>query len=146
MCRYFKEFISTLRFGHKHKIIPFQKSNLVSNDYINKSFDYSSISLLKLEGPLFFGSTELVIDTYNNSQKHKFLIIDATNITTIDLSGIYTLEDLILNAKKNNITVFVFNTNPSIKLILEKVGFIKNIGEESYKESKDFINSLITIS
>ena len=146
LCRYFKEFVSTLRFGHKHKMIPFLESGLISNDYINKDFDYSSINFFKLEGPLFFGSTELFINTYKNSQKHKFLVVDISNISTLDLSGIYALEDLVLNAQKNNINVLVFNTNPSIKSAIDKVGFIKNIGKENYKESKKIINSLVTIS
>ena len=142
----FKEFVSTLRSGHKHKIIPFQKSGLISKESISKKLSSLPISFLRLEGPLFFGSTEPVISAYKNSQKNKLLIIDITNISTIDLSGIYTLEDLVLSAQKNNIIVFVFNTNPNIKSAIEKVGFIKSIGEENYKESKDFIDDLAATS
>ena len=143
---YFKNFVSILKSGHKHKIIPLQKSGLILNEHIPKNFNDLSISFLQLEGPLFFGSTEPVISAYKNSQKSKFLIIDITNISNIDLTGIYALEDLVLNAQKNNITVFVFNTNSDIKSAIEKVGFIKNIGIENYKESKDFINKLAVIS
>ncbi len=143
---YFKDFVTILRSGHKHKIIPFQESELISMESVPKKLNSSTISFLRLEGSFFFGSTEPVISAYKNSQKHKFLIIDITNISSIDLSGIYALEDLVLNAQKNNITVFVFNTNPDIKSTIEKVGFIKNIGKENYKEEKDFINSLGAIS
>ena len=76
------------------------------------------------------------MENYNDTPKHETLIIDMTNVTMIDLSGIYVLEDIIKVARDKGVTVFVSNANVHIKTVLEKVNFIKNIGEENYKDLK----------
>ena len=45
--------------------------------------------------------------------------------------------------KANDIKVFVSNASSDIKKVLEKVNFIKNIGEDYYKDSKEDIIPLI---
>ena len=49
------------------------------------------------------------------------LIIDMSNVTMIDLSGAYALEDLVKSAKTKNIKVTVSNINSDIKVVLEKL-------------------------
>ena len=49
------------------------------------------------------------------------LIVDMSNITMIDLSGVYALEDLVNSAKTKNIKVTISNVNPDIKEVLEKL-------------------------
>ena len=66
-----------------------------------------------------------------------------SKVTMIDLSGAYTLEDLIKNAKIKGIKVFVSNADTHIKKVLEDINFIKNIGEEFYKDSKESMNSML---
>ena len=74
---------------------------------------------MKPKGPLFFGSVEPFIKGYGSSSKHKMLIIDINNITMIDLSGAYALEDLINNLKVKKVRVVLFNTNVHIEKVLE---------------------------
>ena len=62
----------------------------------------------------------------------------------IDLSGAYALEDLIKRAKSDNIKIFVANAKSDIKEILEKVNFIKQIGENCYKDSKASLIPIIS--
>ena len=89
-----------------------------------------------VEASVFFGSIVSLMENYNDTPKHETLIIDMTNVTMIDLSGIYVLEDIIKVARDKGVTVFVSNANVHIKTVLEKVNFIKNIGEENYKDLK----------
>ena len=65
-------------------------------------------------------------------------------INMIDLSGAYALEDIIKNAESKSIKVIVVNANTNIKQILSRVDFIKNIGEDNYKDSKDSIPPIIS--
>ena len=102
------------------------------------------INVLQLEGPLFFGSIVSLMKIYNAAPKHKLLIIDMTSVTMIDLSGIYTLEDIIKVAKNKNIEVFAVNAKSHIKEKLEKLDFIKNIGKDNYKDSKESIMPIIS--
>ena len=136
---YIKEVTSALKSTYNHQIIPFSKSNFVSENHNIEQLDKLPISVLQLQGPLFFGSIEHVINTYANTDKHEILIVDMNNVTMIDLSGAYGLEDLIKNVQSHNIKVFVSNTHPHIEKNLKKVNFIDNIGKDFYKDSKESI-------
>jgi len=136
--RYIKEVRLTLKSKYIHKIIPVTKS-----DFFKKEHKNLPISVLCLNGPLFFGSVESLTKIYSTAPKHEILIIDMSNVSMIDLSGVFGLEDFIKNRIENNIRVFVFGANLDIKENLEKMNFIKNIGKENYSDSKDYIISLI---
>ena len=133
----FKEIRLTLNSIYKHKIIPISKSDFISKNQDKEDFDSLPVSILELEGPLFFGSIESLINIYTKASKHKILIVDMSSVTMIDLSGIYALEDLINNAKNNGIKVFVLNAKSSVKEVLENVDFIKHIGKDYYMDSKE---------
>ena len=141
--RYFKELQSTLKSDYKHKIMPLEKSDIFITQKNTEEIDKKPISVLQPHGPLFFGSIEYLIDTYSNATEHRFLIIDMSFITMIDLSGVYALEDLIKNLKLKNIKVFVLNESDKIKKILKKIDFINNIGKECYIDSKDSIIAVL---
>ncbi len=134
----FKEVILTFKSTYQHKTMHLSKS-----DFAMKVKDELPVSVLQPEGPLFFGSTETLRKIYIKAPKHEMLIVDMGYVTMIDLSGAYTLEDLINNAKANDIKVFVSNASSDIKKVLEKVNFIKNIGEDYYKDSREDIIPLI---
>ena len=101
------------------------------------------IIILQPQGPLFFGSTEPLINTYISSPKHEILIIDMNHVTMIDLSGAYILEDIINNCETKNIKVIVSNIKPPIMKILEKINFINNIGKNRYKNSPESVIPVI---
>ena len=134
-----KELKITLK-SNLHSILPISESDFISKEE-NEKFEKLQVNILELRGPLFFGSIEPLINIYNMAVKHKILIINMSHITKIDISGIYGLEDLINGAKANGIEVKILNSNSDIKKVLEKVNFIKNIGESNYKNSKNSIIS-----
>ena len=119
------------------------KSQFYSKSSSQNENDNSLVSVLKLEGPLFFGSVVSLMEIYNTAPKHKTLIIDMSFVSMIDLSGIYNLEDLIKVAKSNNVKVLVLSAKSPIKRILEKVNFIDYVGKDNYKDSKESIMSII---
>ena len=123
--------------------MPLEKSDIFITQKNTEEIDKKPISVLQPHGPLFFGSIEYLIDTYSNATEHRFLIIDMSFITMIDLSGVYALEDLIKNLKLKNIKVFVLNESDKIKKILKKIDFINNIGKECYIDSKDSIIAVL---
>ena len=141
--RFIKEIKLTLSSTYQHKIIPISKSDFILKEQNKSELDHLLISVLQLEGPLFFGTVEPLMKNYSKAPKHEILIVDMSCVTMIDLSGIYGLEDLIHNAKAKNIKIFISGANPSIKSILEKVNFIKNLGKDCYKDSKKGIMDMI---
>jgi len=135
----FLKSIKQIRPQYKHKIIPFSKSDFfLKNQNIIESNNLS-ISVLQLEGSLFFGSIVSLMEIYNTAPKHEILIIDMSHTTMIDLSGVYALEDLINKAKTKNIKIFVSSALPHIKEVLEKIDFIDHIGKDNYKDSKESV-------
>ncbi len=135
----FNELILIIKSTYKHKIIQYSNLDLNLNDQQKIDLNKLSISILQLRGPLFFGSKESLVDIYNNAPKHKILIIDMSFVTMTDLSGIYSLEDLVKGAQLKDIMVFVSSANEDVKKIMKNVGFIKNIGKEYYKDSTDIV-------
>ncbi len=136
----FLRFYKELRSTYHHKTIPFSKSDFAPN---GKSTELP-VTVLQPQGALFFASTESLIRIYAESPKHEMLIVDMSCVTMIDLSGAYALEDLIKRAKSDNIKIFVANAKSDIKEILEKVNFIKQIGENCYKDSKASLIPIIS--
>lgn len=53
------------------------------------------IRIFSINGPFFFGSTSQIIDRTSDLIETKVLIIDCSNVSFIDLSGAYALEDMI---------------------------------------------------
>ena len=136
----FLRFYKELRSTYHHKTIPFSKSDFAPNG----KFAELPVTVLQPQGALFFASTESLIRIYAESPKHEMLIVDMSCVTMIDLSGAYALEDLIKRAKSDNIKIFVANAKSDIKEILEKVNFIKQIGENCYKDSKASLIPIIS--
>ena len=144
--RSFKELKSIFQLKYKHRSITLLKSDLIPESWSENKINKFPISIFQPQGPLFFGSIESLISSYESIRNHKSLIIDMSLVTMIDLTGAYALEDLIKTSKKNNIEVFVSNAHPKIKKNLNNLDFIKNIGKNSYIDSKDYALSAISIS
>ena len=64
-----------------------------------------------------------------------------TDVSMIDLSGAYALDDIIKDARSRDIEVFVANAQDDVKSVLEKVNVMRNIGESYYSNSKDLVIS-----
>ena len=138
-----KEILFIIRTNSKHEIISLNNSSLIDNNQKGNMLKDLPISVLKPIGPLFFGSMESLLRTYSTAGMHSMLIIDMSKINMIDLSGIFTLEDLIKSSNSKGIRVLVTGAQASIKETLEKVDFIRNIGLENYQESNINIQSTI---
>ena len=139
---FFKQILLIWKSNYTNKIISLSESSFKLKD--QEKNNEPPINVLQLEGPLFFGSIVSLMEIYNAAPKHKILIIDMTSVTMIDLSGIYTLEDIIKVAKNKNIEVFAVNAKSHIKEKLEKLDFIKNILKDNYKDSKESIMPIIS--
>ena len=101
------------------------------------------VLVLQPNGPLFFATTEKLIQTYSKVKEHELLIIDLSKVTMIDLSGAFSIEDLIIGARKNGIKVLVTDVSSEVNNVLSNLGFIKKIGSENYNKSYNSVTSFI---
>ena len=139
----FFRFIQEVSSTYQHKSISLSESDFAPKGKTKKELDELPVAVLLPQGPLFFGSIEPLMNAYASTAEHDMLIVDMSQVTMIDLSGSYALEDLIKDAVSKNVEVFVANANPHIKKVLEKVDFIKHIGQEHYMDSKRSVIPII---
>ena len=132
-----------LKVRYNHKIIPLSKSEFCLGVKNRNQIDKLPISVLQPGGPLFFASIESLMKLYRTAPKHELLILDMGSVTMIDISGAYALEDLVRSLKINNVNVIISNTQTNIERNLNKINFIKNVGNNNYINSKRHVISMI---
>ena len=92
------------------------------------------IRVVKIEGALFFGSTIAFENEINSLLDTKTLIIDCLDVPFIDITAIFTLQELVSHLNYQNIeTILLLNPEHQKKLL-------------SVDEGKIFDNSIITNS
>ena len=95
------------------------------------------IEVLNLNGPMFFGSIESMDSAYNNLKDKNVLLIDLTNVSMIDLSGAFGLEDLMKKAQWDNIYIVITNAPNNVKNSLQKLQILNNSDFVRYIQNKD---------
>tara|TARA_B100001996_G_scaffold63978_1_gene45985 strand:+ start:157 stop:1881 length:1725 start_codon:yes stop_codon:yes gene_type:complete len=119
-------------------------SSLAGTEYALEGIDKKllknlPVKVLKPSGPLFFGSVEPIIESYGRTDEHEILIVDLSNVSMVDLTGVYAMEDLIKNSMKKNIEVFISGIDSKIEKILQELNFLKDFGISNIKSSKKSI-------
>ena len=130
----FKKIYLTFSSINKHKIIKYENSDFYDGD--SKKTDKFHVSVLQPYGPLFFGTTESLILLHSTLPTHNILIVDMKNVTSIDLTGIYILEDFLNNAKGKDIKFFIANCKSDIKNKIDLLIPNKNLRETNFVNSK----------
>ncbi len=104
-----------------------------------------NVYIKHLDGPLFFGFTSEFVSIANQIPKTaSIIIIDMKNVPYIDQSGLFALEDVILDLNKENITVLLAGIQSQPKLLMKKIGILEKLIPndrvfESTNDSKSFI-------
>mgnify|MGYP001435765760 FL=1 len=105
--------------------------------------DKLPVKILRPQESLFFGTIEPMIEAYSATDEHEILIVDLSNVLMIDLTGAYALEDLINNTMKKNTEVLITGMDPKIEKTLVGLNFVKNIGIDNFKSSKELISPML---
>lgn len=95
------------------------------------------ICVLEPEGPLFFGIADTLYRQADRLIHYDVLIISLARVPVVDLSGAFSLEDLVLLAKKRDTKVVLKGLNASVRRILTELGILKKIGPENIVEDFD---------
>ena len=92
-----------------------------------------------VKGPLFFGSTSDFQALANQIPKTASTVIIRMNrMQYMDQSGLYTLEDILIDLKKSNINVLFVGVLKQPRYMMERVGLIPDlIPDEHIFESFD---------
>ena len=84
-----------------------------------------------IEGPLFFGSTQEIQQLASRIPvQATHAVIRMDNVPYIDQSGLYTLEDVLMDLNKKNVTPLLVGVQNQPKFLLKGVDIIPSIIEE----------------
>ncbi|MCC5013533.1 MULTISPECIES: SulP family inorganic anion transporter [unclassified Legionella] len=111
----------------------------VSDQELQKEFASNGIHILPagllvyaVEGPFFFGAAEsferALISTHTEP---RLLIIRLRWVPFIDITGLQTLEEVIVNFHKRQVRVMLTGANTRVKSKLQKAGIINLVGTEN---------------
>jgi len=102
--------------------------DLLSDDLKQK------VKILSPRGPMFFGAVKQLEETYAAAEDHDTLIIKLKDVSMIDLSGAYALEDLVSSAEKNGKNVLICSAPPHVMKVLESVKVLDRVEQANYFE------------
>jgi len=112
----------------------------LSKDFLEKVF------IKHLDGPLFFGFTTEFLNLSRQIPKSASMaIIRMERVPYIDQSGLYALEDVLIELEKNKITVLIVGIEAQPRYLMRGIGIIdKLIPEnhifESFDECKKWVS------
>jgi len=98
------------------------------------------LTLIKIDGSIFFGSTEHVEQSINRIDEenpdHKIILIVFSSVSTVDLAGFDMLSNIIKKYRKQNKDVYFSNVSPYILEEMQKSGLAEVIGDKHICYSK----------
>lgn len=96
------------------------------------------ILIYEINGPFFFGIVHKFLEVMNEINKsYDVLILDMKNATSIDATGMDALKRLYARCEKHEVKVLLANVKEQPYSVLENMGFIELIGEDSVFQSRD---------
>jgi SulP family sulfate permease len=119
------------------------KAQMISlNHYANGEEDLEKnfgerVKVLKPHGPLFFGSVQQLERTFEKADEYDVLLVKLKDVTMMDLSGAYALENLAEKARDNGKAVVFCNAPEHVKRVLERVKVLDHSGDIHYCEAID---------
>ncbi|MDO4619510.1 MAG: SulP family inorganic anion transporter [Lachnospiraceae bacterium] len=90
-----------------------------------------SISVYEITGPMFFGAASqignIAVDNHT-----KCLIIRMRGVPSLDITAFNSLKEVCEEMKHDGIRVILSHVNPQPMKMMEKAGFIEEIGKENF--------------
>ena len=80
----------------------------------------ASVVLYDINGPLFFGAAQKALSGLTQLRHDiKAVILDMTDVTMMDVTGLVALESIIATMRKKHILLVICNLAPRIRLKLQ---------------------------
>lgn len=104
-------------------------SDLKDENYIDEDLKNHTM-IMHIDGTLFFGSASLIASRIDDVLDNKTVIVDCSNIKSMDISAVFALEDLVLTLKSKNVRVIIIFNNRTVAASTLKLGLRKLIGHK----------------
>ncbi|OHD93167.1 MAG: sodium-independent anion transporter [Sulfurimonas sp. GWF2_37_8] len=101
-------------------------------DSIVKKVIPKGVEVYELDGPLFFGISEKLVDTLISFETMPdVFILRLRHVPMIDAAGLHSLEVLNERLRQNNATLILSGVHKNVHIYLQKTKLDKKIGEEN---------------
>jgi len=121
-----------------HNINPLADEKDIIDDIKDQIF------IQHFDGPIFFGFTSHFKKMMRELPDVSVVIFRMENVPTIDQSGMYAIEDAVLEIKKKGILVILTGIQKQPEDMLRNIRLIPNLIEESHL-FKDFKSAILTL-
>jgi sulfate permease, SulP family len=96
----------------------------------------AGVVIYSIEGPFFFGAAEKLERSLQHIQRRTAtLVLRLGNVPFVDATGIFALEAILADFKRNGAAVLLTEVRPNVLYKLERSGLIDLIGKENVFES-----------
>lgn len=117
-------------------------SDLSKENYIDEDLK-SKTMIMHIDGTLFFGSASQIASRIDDVLDNRNVILDCSNLKSIDISAVFAMEDLILTLKGQNVRGIIIFNNRDVAASTLKLGLRKLIGHKDIAFStEEAINSI----
>ena len=97
-------------------------------DHISKKLVPEHVKVFEIEGPLFFGTADKIVDIIADEDT-EFIILRMRAVTALDSTAMNALEALNKRCKANGVQLVLSHVNEQPLSIMKKSGFINDVGE-----------------
>jgi SulP family sulfate permease len=96
----------------------------------------AGVVIYSIQGPFFFGAAEKLERSLQHVQRRTTtLVLRLGNVPFVDATGIFALEEILADFKRNGAAVLFSEVRPNVLYKLERSGLIDLIGKENVFES-----------
>jgi len=88
------------------------------------------VILYHLSGPVSFGGAKGMMQGLASGGGHKVVIVDFSDVTLIDTSGAFAVEDLLHRAESSGQRVLIAGLKPQGRKVMEGLGILQSVARE----------------
>jgi SulP family sulfate permease len=92
----------------------------------------ASIALFRIDGSLFFGAAERILDRIHAHEGIEVVILRLSQLQLIDATGAHTLTELVTALERRDITVLIKGNRPEHLQLLERLGVIGSLSHPNH--------------
>lgn len=132
---------------NKSKVTTGSKEKLWEDEKESTVLKSDDIAIKHINGPLFFGSTDgfqKLAKTISNEAKTVLFRFD--RMEYIDQSGLYALEDLLVDLSSQNKKIYFIHLPKQPRFMMERIGLVPKLvpAANIFEELPDFLNHIKT--
>lgn len=117
-------------------------TNFTDENFIDEDIKNDTM-IMHIDGTLFFGSASQIAARMNEVLDYKNVIIDCSNLKSMDISAVFALEDLVLTLKSKKARVIIIFNNREIAASTLKLGLRKLINQNDIAfSSQEAVDSI----